>query len=149
MLKAPFHVKIKPRYRDLDTLGHVNNAVFITYLEIARTEYFSKYFTVEDPRNFPFVVAHVSINFRRPITMHDIVECYIAPTRIGNSSWTFGYVIKNVNGAVHADATSVQVHVNPATKTPIPLTAEMREIFERDLDEKFVERMMKGDKNED
>ncbi len=143
-----FKTKIIPRYRDLDTLGHVNNAVFFTYLEIARTEYFVKHFIVEDPRNFPFVVVHAAINYRRPITMHDVVECYMAPTHVGRSSWTFGYVIKNVNGTIHADGTTVQVHVDPITKKSKTLPQELRRVFEHDLDANFIERLTKGDLHE-
>ncbi len=148
MIPRTFSVKIIPRYRDLDTLGHVNNAVYLTYLEVARTQYFMKYFTIDDPRNFPFVIAQASINFRKPITIYDVAECLMAPIKIGNSSWTFGYVIRSTKGTIHADATTVQVHINPKTKTPVPLPSEMRNIFSQDLDEKFIEKMLKGDLHE-
>ena len=39
----PFHVKIKTRWRDLDAFGHVNNAVFATYIENARATLFEKW----------------------------------------------------------------------------------------------------------
>ena len=54
---------LKPRFRDTDAMGHINNAVYVTYLEVARQEYWRAFKHDDNYRVVPFILAHVDIDF--------------------------------------------------------------------------------------
>ena len=59
-----FSTHIEVRFRDLDALGHVNNAVYLTYFEIARLHYWKKLFGSEAFSRHGFVVVRAECNYR-------------------------------------------------------------------------------------
>ena len=101
--------RIEIRWRDLDALRHVNNAVYATYLEEARDEWFVR--AIGPGGNFwDYVLARVAIDFRRELTQDD--EALVVRTRlvrIGTSSLTFREDIVSLAGWVAAEAESVVV----------------------------------------
>jgi len=106
------------RYRDLDPLNHVNNAVYATYLETARLEYLQ---SVLD-RTFAegeTVLAHLSIDFRRPITLGDAVTVGVRVTDVGRSSIDMEYEVR-ADGEVAATAETVMVAVEDGEPRPVP-----------------------------
>ena len=79
---------IEIRWRDLDGLGHVNNAVFLTYLEEARTEWVSRHLPEASDR-FDYVLARCAIDYRSQVTLADgQVEVEIDLLRVGRTSVT-------------------------------------------------------------
>ena len=79
--------RVRIRWRDLDAYGHVNNAVFLTYLEIRRDAWAQKVLgPVTDTWNF--VLARVAIDYRRELTLDDEVVVTCRPVRVGRSSIT-------------------------------------------------------------
>lgn len=86
-----FETELPIRYRDLDTLKHVNNAIYGTYLEEARFRYFERVLGVSiDDRSI--VLANLNVDFRRPITLPDgAVRIACGVTEIGESSFRIGY----------------------------------------------------------
>ena len=116
-----FDVELPVRYRDLDTLGHVNNAVYGTYLEQARVRYFDRVLDV------PFegremVLAHLDVDFRRPVTMDDgPVRVGCGVTDIGESSIHMAYrVDAGEEEAPAATAESVQVAWDGESSRDVP-----------------------------
>ena len=101
--------RIEIRWRDLDALRHVNNAVYATYLEEARDEWFVR--ALGPGGNFwDYVLARVAIDFRRELNQDD--EALVVRTRlvrIGTSSLTFREEIVSLAGWVAAEAESVVV----------------------------------------
>jgi acyl-CoA thioester hydrolase len=114
-----FDVEIPVRYRDLDTLSHVNNAVYATYLEHARIAYVDRVLG-EGFEAGGMVLANIEIDFRRPITFDDDavrVECGVV--NVGDSSFRMGYRVFGA-GDVAATAESVQVAWDGEASRPIP-----------------------------
>ena len=99
------------RFRDTDGMGHVNNAVFLTYLEFARTEFFKTFLSVVDAKDMSFILAKVDIDFKYPIALSDKPEVVLWVKSIGTTSWWFEYkIIENSNpDKIYALAKSVQV----------------------------------------
>ena len=62
-----FETEIAVRYRDLDTYGHVNNAVYATYVEQARLAYLTTVLGAETPRDLSIVIAELTVEFHAPI----------------------------------------------------------------------------------
>ncbi|MCY3410630.1 MAG: acyl-CoA thioesterase [Candidatus Heimdallarchaeota archaeon] len=127
----PFKVEIKPRFRDTDGLGHVNNAVFSTYLEVARSDWYLTIFSDSRPQDFNFILARIEINFKKPILLRSMVTVEMSIGRIGTSSWEFEYIMyDSISKDVYAEAKSVQVLYDYENHSKISLKEEHRNMLE-------------------
>jgi acyl-CoA thioester hydrolase len=86
-------VSIEVPYRDIDAMGHVNNAVYFSYFEFARQKYWDAVVGLESHLDIGFVMASASIDYRLPSHMRDLLEVEIRCPRIGTSSFDFTYRI--------------------------------------------------------
>ena len=80
---------IAVRFRDIDALGHVNNAVFFTYLETARVEYMDSVVfdtATRDLSKWGLILAHISCDFKKPIFLDQMVEVGTRIAEMRNSS---------------------------------------------------------------
>ena len=107
------------RYRDLDPQGHVNNAVFATYVEEGRVDFLRAVLDVPrtDP---PVVVASLSFDFERRVTLDD--RQVVVTTRVpalGRTSVTTAHEVR-VGENVAASAEAILVHVTDGEPTPLP-----------------------------
>lgn len=122
---------LRPRFRDTDAMGHINNAVYVTYLEVARQEYWRAFKDDENYRVVPFILARVEIDFRSEALMHETLELCIRCSFIGGKSFGFDYEIREQKSQrLVVKATSVQVFYDYAAKASIPCPPEMRARFE-------------------
>jgi acyl-CoA thioester hydrolase len=122
--------RIEIRWRDLDALRHVNNAVYATYLEKARDEWFVR---ALGPGGafWDYVLARLAIDFRRELTQDDdglLVRTRLV--RIGRSSLTFREQIVSLEGWVAAEAESVVVARDPDTGRSRAFADAERSAFE-------------------
>ena len=121
---ARFATKIQVRYRDLDTYGHVNNAVYLTYFEIARVGAFLDLFS-KNP-DIRFVIAHASVDFLKPARLAQELTVHTWVSRIGNTSFTLEYEIKNEEGDLIAKGSTIQVTIDSeGRKEAIPDTLKV------------------------
>ena len=92
----PFTVRceIHPRFRDTDAMGHINNAVYVTYLEVARQEYWVRLSGATDYRRVPFILANVACDFRSEALVHETLALTIRCEWIGTRSFAFRYEIR-------------------------------------------------------
>ncbi|MFB6156204.1 MAG: acyl-CoA thioesterase [Haloferacaceae archaeon] len=110
MTRYAYETEIDVRYRDLDSLGHVNNAVYATYFELARLRYLRN--GVDAPAAQPnFVVAHLELDFRRPITDISTVSVGLGVVEVGETSFRIAYEVRS-EGTVSAQGETVQVTVD-------------------------------------
>jgi len=116
-----FVTDVEVRYRDLDPMGHVNNAVYLTYLETARIRYLQ---AVLDGglQAGSIVVANVDIDFRAPIRRNqDAVTVGVRPAEIGTTSVTLEYEIRaGDRTAAVAESTFVSYDADAGEPTPVP-----------------------------
>ncbi len=115
---VPVKVPIQVRWRDLDALGHVNNAVYLTYFELARLGYI-RALLGEDakidqrtllPVDFQFILAEVTCYYRSPATLRDRLVAAIWVSQVGRKSFVFEYRITDeVTGRLVAEGCSTQV----------------------------------------
>lgn len=131
------------RFRDLDLFGHVNNAVYLTYLEEARIAFFvSKGLRPTGKLTPSTILAHVDIDYRKPAHLGDVLNVGVQVSKLGNSSITLAYRITrnmgsgNGDGAAAADgdellaeANSVQVCFDFDSKRPVPIPAKWRSLL--------------------
>ena len=121
-----FEHELEVRFRDCDGLGHVNNAVYLTYLEQARFAFWQRLTGVSGiPRSF--IVARVECDYRVQATAGDRLIVRLRVAAVGKSSFTFEYEI--VNGRtreVVAAARSVQVMYDYQAARSIPVPDDIR-----------------------
>ncbi|GGR01927.1 hypothetical protein GCM10008957_13510 [Deinococcus ruber] len=115
------------RYSDTDMMGHINNAAYAQFLEIARMDYLDALLP-PGVRPAAVVLARLELNYRREVHLGQRVEVLTALTQVGRSSWTYAFQIL-ADDVVSADGSSVQVHVDADTRRPAPLPPEMRTVL--------------------
>ncbi|HYK76457.1 MAG TPA: thioesterase family protein [Daejeonella sp.] len=86
------------RFADIDAFGHVNNAAYLTYFEIARTAYW-KNVIQWNWELMGIILGKAEINYLKPIHLDDKIFAYVRTSRIGNSSFDLDYALtKEKNG---------------------------------------------------
>ncbi|WP_435075406.1 acyl-CoA thioesterase [Halorubrum sp. HHNYT27] len=121
-----YTTEIDVRFRDIDAMGHVNNAVYATYLEQARTEYYRDVLDADLSR-VSSVLASLSLDFRRPVELADsTVTVDVDVTEIGRSSVTMTYEFR-VDDAVVAEGETTLVSLDPDSGEPVPIPPAFRE----------------------
>jgi len=112
--------RVEIRWRDLDGFGHVNNAVFLTYLEEARDEFYTGLLSHDTVNQM--VLRHTSVDFRRSLVQSDdLVDVELVVIRVGSSSVvTRETITSGATGQVAAVAESVMVHCDRARGTESP-----------------------------
>lgn len=121
----PVTTQVAVRYRDLDTLSHVNNAVFATYVEEARVAYVDEVFQA-DLEEAPFVIASLSIDFERRVTLGDVVEVTVEVPELGESSVPMAYELA-VDGERVATAETTLVFLDDDHESAVPIPEGIRE----------------------
>jgi acyl-CoA thioester hydrolase len=119
-----YQTTVRIRYSDLDTFGHVNNAVYATLCEEARVDYFDHVFD-SGVHDISFVVARLELDYRKAIS--DVGEATVAVgiTDFGRTSFTMGYELR-YDGETVATAETVQVAVDDH-REPTEVPEEWRE----------------------
>ena len=123
--------ELHPRFRDTDAMGHINNAVYITYLEVARQEYWKAFTRLRDYGRVPFILAHVNVDFRAEALVDEILRIGIRCEWIGTRSFAFRYEIREAeSGRLVVEASTILVCYDYAAKASIPMPAELRQALE-------------------
>ena len=121
-------IPISVRWRDMDSMGHVNNAKYIAYLEEARVRWMLTVPGISMQDRIAPVVAANNINYRRPLTWpHDVmVELYV--DRLGSSSVTIGHrMVDQIDADVlYSDGSVVVVWMDTQTGKSAPLPDAIR-----------------------
>lgn len=117
----PYEIPIEVRFRDLDAMQHVNNAVYVTYFEHGRAAFFRDHFDVKSISDIDFIVARIEVDYRRPIHLSDTVRLQLRISEVGRTSFAVEYRLL-ASGEVAAEGRSVQVFYDYAkgAKKPVP-----------------------------
>ena len=119
----------KLRYADTDRQGHVNNAVFVTFLETGRVEVLHAPDAPLADHGCEFVIAHLTMDFRSELRWPGQVDIGVRVARIGTSSVHIHQGLFQ-NGQCAATAATVIVQVSLETGRSHPLTAAAIARFE-------------------
>jgi len=130
----PWHLDLEVVLRDLDGLGHVNNAVYATYLETARNKFVAHLLRTPLGLDFVFILARLAIDFRRSAILGQTLRIELWPTRVGDKSFDLAYTIRARGGRdLQVEATSVQVCYDYAKQASMPVPPRLRAALEREL----------------
>lgn len=138
----PCVVGVEVRFRDLDAMGHVNNAVYLTYFEQARLAFWRAIHPggapdeAIDPAQIGFVLARAECDYASPVRLGERLLVGCRAGDFGTSSFAFDYRIVAAGGSVDAEVRlvasgrTVQVTWDWASGTKIPVSDELRKRIE-------------------
>ena len=119
--------EIVPRFRDTDAMGHINNAVYITYLEVGRQAYWARFEGRDDYRRVPFILAGVTCDFRSEANVDEVLQIALRCEWIGTKSFSFRYQIREKGSRrLVIEASTVQVCYDYAAKRSFPVPDDLR-----------------------
>ncbi len=121
---------IPVRWRDLDAYNHVNNSLFLSFLEEARIQWFEGLPGPWRSADHEPLLAAATINFRRPILYPESVRVCLSVERVGRSSLTVGHRMTSAGDdeVLYSDGNTVLVWVSPADGRPVPLPEVVRRV---------------------
>ncbi len=123
------------RFRDLDPMGHVNNAVYLSYCEYARTQFYMKHAFKRSLHDIDFILAHVEIDYLAAAEWGDEVVVSVWPSKIGESSFTLSYELRDKKSdRLLAKSASVQVSYDYDKRKTKPIPPEFRKMLEENLE---------------
>ena len=114
------------RFRDLDPMGHVNNAVFLTYIESARAAFLQHLGAVQTLEDLAIILARIEIDFRAPVRFGDEVEVSVRVSRFGEKSFDLEHELR-VGDTLAAEAKTVLVTYDYERREPVAIPAAWRE----------------------
>ena len=129
-----YYHPITVRFADLDAQAHVNNAVYLSYLESARLGYYEQagFWRPNRGMQTGMVVAHIDIDYLAPIRFGQAIQVGLRLDRMGNKSFTLAFLIETIEERMPlARGSSVMVPIDPKIGTSIPIPADWREKITR------------------
>ncbi len=122
--------KIQIRFGDIDVIGHVNNGVQLSYLDLARLDYFEHiYGQTINWQDTALIVAHLEIDYFSPIFLKDKIEVHTCIHKIGNKSVSLRQnIIDSTTGDIKTQTSQVMVAFCPKSNTSVevPETLKIR-----------------------
>lgn len=118
-------VPVATRYADYDTKAHVNNAVYLTYFEMARHHAWVDAMGFD--ADFPFVVAEATVRYVSQAMIGEPLDIELATTEVRTKAWVWSYVLRATrDDRVVAEGRTVQVMFDYENGRTIPIPDDVR-----------------------
>ena len=123
----PYVVELEVAFRDLDAMGHVNNAVYLSYLETARINFMRDLLDLQSLDELPIILAEATVAYKSPALFGErlIVGCGIS--RFGGKSFDMVHRIEAGDGRLVALSHTVLVMYDYAAATTIPIPQHFKQ----------------------
>lgn len=121
-----FWVDQTVRFRDLDTLRHVNHTVYFIYAEQARLEYYRQILGLDLMTELAFLMREIRCGFEAAAEFGDSLRVGFRVDWLGRSSSGFSFAIERSDGVRLAEGQGVQVYVDLESRRPIALPDRLR-----------------------
>lgn len=124
-----FHYSLEVQFRDIDMLGHTNNATYFSYLEEARIEWLKAlgYEAKDFQTKCPVVVAHAACDYKSPSYLNEVLTLSLTIPEIKKASFTIAYDIREQKtNRLVAEAKTVLVTFDHLKKKVIPIPDALR-----------------------
>ncbi|HXL51415.1 MAG TPA: thioesterase family protein [Candidatus Limnocylindrales bacterium] len=133
-----FSIELPVQFRDIDVMGHVNNATYLQYMETARVELARRLGLVTNGFRASFIVASARCEFKKPIRDERRITVSVWVSRIGDRSWDLDYSIRGPRRVEFAVGRTTQVAYDYKTRSAVKISGKLR----RELG-KYVEAPLK------
>jgi acyl-CoA thioester hydrolase len=128
MLDRRFTIPIEVRFRDLDAIGHVNNAVYLTYIESARVAYWLHVTGRTGVSAVDIILARAEVDYRSPVVLGETVEVAVRTVSMRRASFVLEFTLTDrASGRIVAEARNVAVYYDYAAQKSRPIPQEIRE----------------------
>jgi acyl-CoA thioester hydrolase len=122
--------RLQPRYADYDTKGHVNNAVYLVYFEIARARAWLE--VVQGDTDFPFILAEATVRYASPAMLGDPLDVEVTTSELRTRSWTWSYrILDPRDERLVAEGRTVQVMFDYAARQAVAIPEDLRARLDR------------------
>jgi acyl-CoA thioester hydrolase len=117
--------RLETRYADYDTKGHVNNAVYLTYFEVARVRAWLD--AVRGSPDAPFIIAEAAVRYLRPAMIGTPLDIEITTSEVRNKAWVWRYRILDArDDALVAEGQTVQVMYDYDAHRSVEIPGDVR-----------------------
>lgn len=131
----PFYhaIGLQTRFSDYDMLGHLNNNVYLTFMDMAKARYFQAASPEPvDWKEAGVVVVNINCSFYAPSLYDEPLEALTAVTSIGNKSLTLEQrILNSATGETKCVGVTIMAGFDPATMTSAPIPAVWVELIEK------------------
>ena len=122
---------VQVRFSDTDALGHVNNAVYLSYLESARVDYLRELLGAKKIEDLGVIIARIEIDYKSPAFHHETMRVGCRVSEIGGSRIVMDYRVEDKEtGRLVALAKSVLVAYDYASARVVRVREDWREKME-------------------
>jgi len=116
---------LETRYPDYDTKGHVNNAVYLTYFEIARAKLWIE--AMHEDLDFPYVVAEATVRYVSPALVGDPLAIEVVTAEVRTKAWVWSYrIVDPRDERLVAEGRTVQVMYDYDRRESVPIPDALR-----------------------
>lgn len=124
-----FFRDMEVRFADLDAIGHLNHAKYLTYMEQSRIHYLQ---TVcgwsGEWENLGMILAKATVDYLLPVHFGELIRVYIRCSKLGHKSFNLSYLLKKANSdSIVAQATTVMVAYDYQNQQTIPVPTAWKE----------------------
>jgi acyl-CoA thioester hydrolase len=128
----PYELTLEVAFRDIDAMGHVNNAVFFSYFEHARIKYLGEIMESSgllgsELLDLPLILVEASCVYKSPALLTEILHIGAGISRFGNKSFDMLYRVRGEDGRLVAYGRTVQVMYDYVARSAFPIPAEVRQ----------------------
>ncbi len=122
----PFEMTVEVAFHDLDALGHVNNAVYLVYLETARIKFLMQALDIRTVSELQVILAEATVRYHSPAQFGEQLTIGVGISRFGTKSFDMVYRIAAGDGRLVATARTALVAYDYAANTTIAVPADMK-----------------------
>ena len=132
-MTTPSHVEVEARSYELDPYGHLNNAVYVSWLEHGRLGFLwdrgHSFTSIPETFGVHVVVVHTELSYKAQVRLGDRLRIESRIVRFGTTSFTFAQEIAFPDGRLAGAGTVTLVCVGP-DGTPVPMPRDLRKILD-------------------
>ena len=129
--KFKFKLPLQLRWNDMDALGHVNNAIFVTYFEVAPGHYMLQACPGWDWHKHMFLIGNVNVDFKKELLLSaQNAQVWMRTSNIGTKSFVLEYAVvseKQGEIIIHATGSTTQIMFDMKTRSTIEVADWVRE----------------------
>lgn len=140
MSQLKFRIELPVQFRDIDVMGHVNNATYFQYMESARVELARRLGQVREGFRGSFIVASARCEFKKPIRDERRITVSVWVSRIGGRSWDFDYSIHGLRKVEYAIGRTAQVAYDYKTRGTVRISGKLKKELAKYIGRPFLFR---------
>ncbi len=131
----PYEISLEVVFRDIDAMGHVNNAVFFAYFETVRIKYLGEIMERSglmgtELLDLPLILVEASCTYKSPALLTENLSVGTGISRFGTKSFDMLYRVQGEDGRLVAYGRTVQVMYDYITRSAFPIPEQVRRYVE-------------------